>query len=492
MKKIKYLSLLVAFITLIACSNDDEGTDTDTGNEIDTDNEVVNEDFEVDDFIWQAMNLVYLYKADVSDLNDDKIQNQSEYENFLKSFDSPESLYDALQSSQDRFSFLTPDYVALEKQFSGISKSNGMEFGLVRKTQGGDDVVGFVRYVLPSTDAERKGIERGDFFDAIDGEVLTVNSNFQELFARDSYTVRFVDETNNFTPIEDINLTAVEYTENPIFISKTIDYKGQKIGYIMYNGFTGTFDEQLNDAFGVLKTDGVTDLILDLRYNGGGSVRTAIDLAAMITGQFTGDIFSKEIWNENLQAQFSSGPNGEENLLNRFVDTIRTGAPINKLELAKVHVLTTDRTASASELIINGLDPYITVVQIGETTTGKFQASATFYDSQNLGRENANPNHTYAIQPLIFKSANKDDITDFVDGLVPEVPFQESLLNLGTLGEVEEPFLNAALEFITTGAVPTSSKSNLLNETIGESKMHSPIYQKMYDNTKDYSFLLKD
>ena len=488
MKKLRYLGIFLAFTALLSCSNDDDNDNTDP--DVVTNPDITNEDAEIDDFIWKAMNVVYLYKSDVSDLADDRFGTDEEYSRFLSKFESPEALYEDIQSNQDRFSFITSDYIELEKQFSGISKSNGMEFGLVLKAEGSNDVLGFVRYVLPGTDAKAKGIERGEFFDSIDGEKLTVNSDFGELFSRDSYTVRFVNAADNFAPMDEINLTAVEYTENPIFISKTLEYEGQKFGYIMYNGFTGTFDEQLNDSFGELKSEGIDELILDLRYNGGGSVRTAIDLAAMITGQFTGDIFSKEIWNDQLQAQFSSGLNGEENLLNRFVDTIRTGTPINKLELAKVYILTTDRTASASELIINGLKPYINVVQIGDTTTGKFQASATFYDSENLGRENANPNHTYAIQPLIFKSANKNDVTDFVNGLAPDVLFIESLRNLGTLGQIEEPFLNAALEFIVNGTLPKSLKNNSLNKVIGDSKMTSPTYQKMYDNTKDFSFLL--
>src|SRR5690606_22500879 len=79
------------------------------------------------------------------------------------------------------------------------------------------------------------------------------------------------------------------------------------------------------------------------------------------------------------------------------------------LNLDKVYVLTTNRTASASELIINGLSPYIDVVQIGDRTTGKSQASVTLYDSENFSKQNANPSHKYAIQPLVAVSVNSED-----------------------------------------------------------------------------------
>ena len=102
-----------------------------------------------------------------------------------------------------------------------------------------------------------------------------------------------------------IDLVKEEYTENPIFITETFDVAGGKVGYLMYNSFFSNFDAELNAAFGDFKSQGVTDLILDLRYNGGGSVRTATDLAAMITGQFAGDVFSTAVYNPKIQAGFS-------------------------------------------------------------------------------------------------------------------------------------------------------------------------------------------
>ena len=115
------------------------------------------------------------------------------------------------------------------------------------------------------------------------------------------------------------------------------------------------------------------------------------------------EIYTTEQWNSELQAAFFA--DNPEFLINRFVNN-DDGASLNSLNLSKVYILTTGSSASASELVINSLDPYINVIQIGTTTTGKYQASITVYDSDNLGREGANPNHTYAMQPLVLKSLN--------------------------------------------------------------------------------------
>src|SRR5690606_36795644 len=118
----------------------------------------------------------------------------------------------------------------------------------------------------------------------------------------------------------------------------------------------------LNNAFETFKTEGINDLILDLHYNSGGSIKSAIDLSSMITGQFTGQVFSTEVWSPELQAIFQQ--NAPESLINRFSSSIRTGAAINSLNLKRVYILSKRSTAAASELVINGFDPYIEVISV--------------------------------------------------------------------------------------------------------------------------------
>src|SRR5690554_908764 len=146
----------------------------------------------------------------------------------------------------------------------------------------------------------------------------------------------------------------------------------------MYNGFTRRYDVELNNAFAQFKADGVTDLVVDLRYNGGGSVETAVDLSGMITGQFNGQLLYKELWNNDRQDDYASD--------GKFDDKISTGAAINSLNLDQVYFLTTKSSASASELVINCLEPYINTTQIGDATAGKFQASFLLYDAPDFSQ----------------------------------------------------------------------------------------------------------
>ena len=240
----------------------------------------------------------------------------------------------------------------------------------------------------------------------------------------------------------------------------------------MYNAFTRDFDSQLNGVFAQFKADAITDLVIDLRYNGGGSVETAIDLSSMITGQFYNQVFANEEWNTDRQAEYASPK--------LFDNQIFTGEAINSLNLTKAYVLTTKRSASASELVINGLNPYIDMTQVGDTTTGKYQASFLLYDAPapNFSKSQANPGHTYAMLPLVFKTSNAIGFTDYVEGLFPDIQLKENYTNLGVLGDVNEPLLAAALNDILSIPQPQPRTTIQFNELL-ENKSQSPIYQLM-------------
>ena len=461
MKKKILLLLIVVSATFISCFEDLD------------DNIQEASTLDIQNFIYRGLNFFYLYKADTPELANDAFANQNELDTFLNSFDSPESLFDYLRSPQDRFSLLVDDYIELENALSGITKNHGMEFGLVFYPDGSSNVFGYARYILPGTDAEAKGLERGIIFNTINGQQINEN-NFIDLLEPDVYTIGLaIIEGETIIPTgESIELTKQEYTENPIFISETLTIEGQKIGYLMYNAFTRDFDSQLNAAFGQFKADGVSELILDVRYNGGGSVETAIDLSSMVTGQFNGQLFVNEEWNNDRQAEYAAPK--------LFNNEIHTGEGINSLNLTQVYVITTSRSASASELVINGLDPYITVTQVGGTTTGKFQASFLLYDAPapNFSRNQANPGHTYAMLPLVFKTINANGFTDFINGLDPEIEQLEDYANLGVLGNVNEPLLAAALNDILGVPQPQPLTSTPYEE-ISESKAFMPTYQLM-------------
>lgn len=442
MKKILIIPFLLLTITFTSCFEDID------------DVEQIASTSEINDFIYRGLNFFYLYKEDTPELANDAFATTAAKNQFIASFEAPENIFSFLKSDQDRFSRLFDDYIALENTLGGISLNNGMDFGLVFYPDDDTNVFGYVRLVLPNTSAEAEGLERGFIFNTIDGTQLTVN-NFNDLLAPETYTIGLATfDGTTITPNDGTaTLTKTEYTEDPVFIAKTLDISGIKVGYIMYNAFTASFDETLNNAFAQLQAEGATELVLDLRYNGGGSVRSATDLSGMITGQFTGQVFYTEQWNDDRQAAYASD--------GLFTNQTRNGNALNSLNLSRVHVLTTGRTASASELVINGLTPYIDVVQVGVNTTGKFQASTILYDAPapDFSRNEANPSHTYAMLPLIFKTANAAGNTDFINGLTPDIEISEAYENLGELGEINEPLLAAALNNILPAPRPAPGRN---------------------------------
>lgn len=445
---------------------------------------------EINDFIWKGLNLYYLWQADVPNLSDKKFANQADLNGFLKGYSTPESLFESLlykpeslfpaSEAVDRFSWIVDDYLELEGQLQGTTNNNGMEFGLSRKTTGSSEIFGWVRYIIPNSDASTKNIKRGEIFYGVNGTQLTV-SNYQALLfgSNNDYTLNMADINGGaFTPNgKTVALTKKVLDENPILVNKVIVSGSRKIGYLMYNAFYSNYDNQLNDAFGTLKSQGITDLVLDLRYNGGGSIQTATRLASMITGSFTGQVFSKEQWNAKLESYFAA--NDPESLKNLFTDKIGT-TPINSVNMTKVYILTSESTASASELVINGLKPYITVVQIGDITTGKNVGSVTLYDSPTFGKEKRNPNHRYAMQPLVLKIVNGAGFGDYQSGLVPTYQLKETLSTLDVLGSTTEPLLNLAIGKITGTAKMKQPVSGMQFDYFKDSKSINSLQNQMY------------
>lgn len=467
MKKNNFLLLFfLAGLFFVSCSKSDVNDNpTDPNGELPGPEPTDNVDLEIKDFEWKALNVWYLFKDDKDVLQDDYFANQSELNDWLATWDTPEDLfYDGLlydYPNTDRFSWIVDDYTELENEFAGVTESSGMNFGLARLCSGCSEIAGLVRYVVPGSPAAEAGIERGMLFTEVDGQKLTVDNYRDLLFTTITLTYGFNDLSGGSVGEvnKEVEITKTTVTEDPIHIAKTFDINGMKVGYLMYNNFIHDYDKELNDVFANFKAEGVSELILDLRYNTGGRLTSAVDLGSMINGQLKGKVFLKEKYNQFITDAFIQ-QYGEESLVTKFDDQIYEydddpsfpAEAINSLNLSKLYVITTGSTYSASEVLINGLTPYMDVVQIGGTSGGKFQASITLYDSKppnfqkNSG--NLNPDHKYAMQPLVSSNTNANGEA-YPGGLVPDVEQNESIFTYGTLGDPDEPLLSIALDMIS-------------------------------------------
>jgi carboxyl-terminal processing protease len=467
--------LLICLLCLHACEDMDDKITSTPG-------------LEVQNFVWKGLNLYYLWQDQVPELSEDNFSNQQQLDEWLRTQGTPEELFQNLlykpaskfpaNEAVDRFSVIVNDYAILENSFAGVSKTNGVDFELRYMESGSNRVFGWVRYIIPGSDAATKDIKRGDIFYAVDGVELT-DENYRNLLAPNSYTLNLANYNNgNFTPNgEAVDLIKSELTENPVLIKNIIESDGKKIAYLMYNAFTANFDNQLNAAFGEFAAAGATHLVLDLRYNSGGAIQSATRLASMITGQFNGQLFAKQQWNTKLQPIFEA--DNPANLINKFINSM-DGSAINSLNLNKVYILTSRATASASELVINGLRPYINVVQIGDKTTGKNVGSVTLYDSPNFGKNNRSSKHRYAMQPLVLKIVNKDGFGDYQTGLPADISVPENIADLGILGDQNERLLNAAIAHITASGRPLPQLPDKLYRAFKTRRDLQPFGNEMY------------
>jgi C-terminal processing protease CtpA/Prc len=290
-----------------------------------------------------------------------------------------------------------------------------------------------------------------------------------------------------------VSLSVEEYTENPILLDTIYHIEGKKIGYLVYNFFADdsgdqslSYVKELNTIFGNFKIEKINELIVDLRYNGGGAIITANALAGMISNRSSSDIFTIEEYNSILTAALidSYGPDYNKSY---FLDNIeKTNSrgivleqiPINKLQgLNKAYFIVSERTASASELVINGLKPYMNVELIGEKTVGKNVGSITIYE-EDTEKQKTN---TWGIQPIIVKLANSNGFSDYTKGITPDVEKFELALLMNPLGNTNEILLNAALSRIFNApALKRSDNISIHRDVIGSSIDQTPARKNMY------------
>ena len=205
-------------------------------------------DYQIKDFIWKGLNTYYLWQGDVSDLADNRFgsllktnSGNEQYVKYLSEFHTPELLFYTLRHQEDPFSFIISDYRRLEQSLQGISFTTGMDIGFASYNEG-KNWLGYVKYVLPNTDAEKQGVKRGDLIIGIDGQILTSENYEQLLYVnKPSLTFEFAElhSDNTLSTGKILTITQSQLQENPIYLHKIYQVDNKKIGYLMYNSFVG-------------------------------------------------------------------------------------------------------------------------------------------------------------------------------------------------------------------------------------------------------------
>lgn len=393
----------------------------------------------------------------------------------------PEDYFESLLfRPTDRFSVIYPDYQELINSLSGVTKEAGYEITLARESSTNNNVIAFITYTKKGSPAESKGLKRGDLITHINGVRMTLD-NYRELLGQRSEAhsisyLRYNAVTSSYVAHTPVDLTTTVLSENPNFLDSTYTFGNQKIGYVVYHFFapgiegqSTRYDDEMDAIFAKFKAEGINHLILDFRYNGGGYRSSAVNLASLIApGVTSNDVFAKIKYNrflmgfdelKNVQVKFESKP---EN-----IGQILTGN--------RVYIITSSRTASASELIINGLKPYMDVFLVGGLTFGKNVGSIAIEDEENTANR-------YGLLPIVSKSFNKNDQSDYATGFQPNIQGNElSQLTLLPFGDTNEFLLKLTLGQIT--GTPSPDRLHLIERIdLGSSIENQTRFGKLIDD----------
>jgi carboxyl-terminal processing protease len=356
----------------------------------------------------------------------------------------------------------------------------GQEVGYGMQASRSDDGVVRIHYVEPVSPAGVQGIARGDTILSVDGLSVATGPEQQIVAA---FFPDAPGQTHSFTvqsltgAQRTVSLTSAVVNSTPVLSTQVVNVGGARIGYVVFNDFVIPAQDQLIAAFQTLSAARVDDLVLDLRYNGGGFVLIGAQLGYMIGGQKTaGKVFERPVMNEKRASEASEAVLPFEALRYDPDAGEPTTTRLPTLDLARVFVLTTDNTCSASESVINGLRGVdIEVVTVGSTTCGK---PFGFTGKDNCGI-------TYL--PIEVGGVNAKGFGDFADGFAPTCPVADDLSR--PLGDPAEAMLAAALFHRATGQCPPAPaqplsamagvkaappEARLLRSALRENKFRSP------------------
>jgi hypothetical protein len=416
-------------------------------------------------FLRSYFDEAYLWYNEVPAVNTDlPAYNQMDVYTSLENyfFDLKTPVLTASGKQKDRFSFLYPT-----NQWNALSRS-GQTFGFgaewyILSNSPPRDVR--VAYVDPGTPAASAGITRGMKIILIDNfsvnttdqtgidllnEALIRPTNKAYTFALQTPEGAFVTRT----------MTAKVVTKTPVLLVQTLNSSSGKTGYILFNDHLLPAEGQLVNAFNQLKQQNVVELILDLRYNGGGKLYIASQVGYMIAGsaRTRNKTFEKLQFNTKRIAD----NNDPENTLPFFGRTsgfagsgTSIDSPLPELGLGRVFIIAGPGTCSASESVINGLRGIdVPVILIGGTTCGK---PYCFTATDNCG---------ISYFPIEASGVNEKGFGDYADGFAPTCSVSDDFAH--QLGDASEGRLSAAMYYIDTGNCPAASSMQALGLLPGE------------------------
>lgn len=384
----------------------------------------------------------------------------------------PEEFFESLLYREDRFSWIQ-DAEELGDNLSGVSTTVGLGIQLISLAD--RSVIISVRYALPGSPAALAGIKRGDIISAINGSSMTLDnysSVMQPYYSGNPFRVQLAKLNGNLISNDkEIQLTPVQNFQEMAIQKDTVltTPSGKKVAYLFYNRFLNNQINELLGAFSRFKEANVDELVLDMRYNSGGGIFISGVLTSMIYNNYNeNDVFVKYLYNSNYRdVEYSfyrlfggTSSNASEKQNADLIVTLTKGF---NLGLNRVFILATGSSASATELVINNLKPFMSasnVVHIGRTTVGKNQGSTTIKDESKAIK--------WGLQPIIVLLANKNGEGDYVNGLIPMHDINENnFLPYKPLGDISDPLLNKAMVTIDP-AIQAITQSKLMQ--IGRQK----------------------
>ena len=297
-----------------------------------------------------------------------------------------------------------------------------------------------VEHVYPGSPAANAGLKRGDTISKVDNATIPEpTSNLQQFYTLRSKlesgtgSITIEGETYDKQTQKDIvyrkSLTAADYLPNPVAhytvlefdeaVAKVINPDGKKIGYLSYLGFESEYDAELIEAMEYLAAKGITDLILDLRVNGGGSVNTSTMLGSMLLSEeYVGKTYATLKRNPKNKLFPAEYLNDDCLITKNGLGDEFKNKDLPNLDLPELWVIASNSTASASEMVIKGLEGLDVPVHIvGKTTNGK-----------NCGMdvmEKTFGSYIYTYAPITFMNFNAKGDNDYADGIKPQVNFDD-------------------------------------------------------------------